>query len=196
MRGLRTWVVWSVVAAVLLVSPVLAFLLIIAAEMLIDLLMEAKATTVSAIAVGAIGWVLFRRISSQPDPAVQSRPEQEPDERLLQFRQSDAAAASTAREWISRAGGQRLVNRAERNMAQVSATWTSPHGHGSNLEAVVDHRGQCLAQPNDRVCSGLHLRMVAPSPVLVAPSSLRAGVKTSVTIPCEPSFPQLWDRAN
>jgi hypothetical protein len=63
MRGLRTWVVWSVVAAVLLVSPVLAFLLIIAAEMLIDLLMEAKATTVSAIAVGAIGWVLFRRIS-------------------------------------------------------------------------------------------------------------------------------------
>jgi len=83
MRGLRTWVVWSVVAAVLLVSPVLAFLLIIAAEILIDLLMEAGTTAVSAIAICAIGWVLFRRISSQPDPAVQSRPEQEPDEAAI-----------------------------------------------------------------------------------------------------------------
>ena len=83
MRRPRTWVVWSVVAAVLLVSPVFAFLLIIAAEMLIDLLMEAGTTPVSAIAIGGVGWVLFRRILSQPDLAVQSRPEQEPDEAAI-----------------------------------------------------------------------------------------------------------------
>jgi len=40
---------------------VLAFLLIIAAEMLIDLLMEAGTTAVSAIAIGGVGWALFRR---------------------------------------------------------------------------------------------------------------------------------------
>ena len=83
MRRPRTWVVWSAVAAVLLVSPVLAFLLIIAAEMLIDLLTEAGTTAVYAVAIGALGWVLFRRILSQPDPAVQSRPEQEPDEAAI-----------------------------------------------------------------------------------------------------------------
>ena len=61
MSSLRTWVVWSVVAAALLVSPMLAFLMIIAAEMLIDLLMEAGKTAVCAIGIGGVGWALFRR---------------------------------------------------------------------------------------------------------------------------------------
>jgi len=74
MPSLRTWVGWSVVAAVLLVSPVLAFLMIIAAEMLIDLLMEAGTTAVSAIAIGAIGWVLFRRFWQPPGEKPQSAP--------------------------------------------------------------------------------------------------------------------------
>ena len=74
MRRLRSWVVWLVVAAVLLVSPVLAFLMIISAEMLIDLLMEAGTTAVSAIAVGAVGWVLFRRFWQPSGEKPQSRP--------------------------------------------------------------------------------------------------------------------------
>jgi hypothetical protein len=41
MRNLRTWVAWSIAAGVLLVSPVLAFLMVIAAEVVIDGLMEA-----------------------------------------------------------------------------------------------------------------------------------------------------------
>jgi hypothetical protein len=61
MRNLRTWVAWSIIAAVLLASPVLAFLMIIASEMLIDLLMEVGTTSVCAIAIGGVGWVLFRR---------------------------------------------------------------------------------------------------------------------------------------
>jgi len=50
------------VAAVVLVSPVLVFLMFVAAEVLIDGLMEAGVTAVSAVAIGAVGCVLFRRI--------------------------------------------------------------------------------------------------------------------------------------
>ena len=74
MPSLRTWVGWSVVAAVLLVSPVLAFLMIIAAEMLIDLLMEAWTTAVCAIAVGGVGWALFRRFWQPSGEKPQSEP--------------------------------------------------------------------------------------------------------------------------
>jgi ABC-type dipeptide/oligopeptide/nickel transport system permease subunit len=62
MHSLRTWVAWSAVAGVLLVSPALLFLTVMAAEVLIDGLMEGGVTRVSAIAIGAIGWVQFRRI--------------------------------------------------------------------------------------------------------------------------------------
>jgi cbb3-type cytochrome oxidase subunit 3 len=59
-RSVRYFMV-SVIAALILLSPVLAFLTILTAEMLIDLLMEAGTTLVSAIAIGGAGWALFRR---------------------------------------------------------------------------------------------------------------------------------------
>jgi hypothetical protein len=62
MRNLRTWVAWSIAAGVLLVSPVLAFLMVMAAEIAVDGLMEAGVIGVSATAIGAVGCVLFRRI--------------------------------------------------------------------------------------------------------------------------------------
>jgi hypothetical protein len=62
MRSVRTWAVVSAIAALILLSPILALLAVIAAEVLIDGLMEAGVTGVSAIAIGAIGWVQFRRI--------------------------------------------------------------------------------------------------------------------------------------
>ena len=74
MCSLRTWVAWSVVAALLLVSPVLAFLMIIVTEMLIDLLLEAGTTAVCAIAIGGVGWVLFRRFWQPSSEKPQSRP--------------------------------------------------------------------------------------------------------------------------
>ena len=52
----------SVIAALILVSPIVAFLMLFAAEVLIDALMEAGVTGVSAIAICAVGWVQFRRI--------------------------------------------------------------------------------------------------------------------------------------
>jgi hypothetical protein len=62
MRNLRTWVAWSIGAGVFLVSPVLAFSMVLAAEMAVDGLMEAGVIEVCAVAIGAVGCVLFRRI--------------------------------------------------------------------------------------------------------------------------------------
>jgi len=60
-----TWAAWSVITAVLLLSPALAFLMVIAMEILIDFLMEIGVTTLLAVAIGAIGWFLFRKRSSR-----------------------------------------------------------------------------------------------------------------------------------
>ena len=55
MSNLRTWAKWSVVAAVLLLSPVLAFLMIIAVEALIDLVLEVGVPAMlDVMAIGAI----------------------------------------------------------------------------------------------------------------------------------------------
>ena len=62
MDCIRYWTVASVIAALSLLSPVVAFFMVIAAEVLIDTLVEAGVTGVSTIAIGAIGWVQFRRI--------------------------------------------------------------------------------------------------------------------------------------
>ena len=62
MRSVRNWAIGSAIAALILLSPVVAFLMVIAAEMLVDGLMEAGVTEVCAIAAVAIGWALFRRI--------------------------------------------------------------------------------------------------------------------------------------
>ena len=51
-----------VIAALILLSPVVAFLMVIAAEVLIDAMMEAGVIGVSAVAIGAVGWMQFRRI--------------------------------------------------------------------------------------------------------------------------------------
>jgi hypothetical protein len=51
MNCIRYWTVTSVIAALILLSPVVAFLMVIAVEVLIDGLMEAGVTGVSAIAM-------------------------------------------------------------------------------------------------------------------------------------------------
>ena len=63
MSNLRTWAKWSV-AAVLLLSPVLAFLMVIAVEALIDLVLEVGVPAMlNVMAVGAILWVLSSQAS-------------------------------------------------------------------------------------------------------------------------------------
>ena len=62
MNCIRYWTVAWVIAGLILLSPIVAFLMVIGAEVLIDGLMEAGVTAVSAIAIGAVGWVQFLRI--------------------------------------------------------------------------------------------------------------------------------------
>ena len=77
MGSVRNWAAGSAIVALILLSPIVAFLVVIAAEMLIDLLMEVGVPVVCVVAAAVIGWVLFRRMSSDPELAHQSEPETE-----------------------------------------------------------------------------------------------------------------------
>lgn len=72
-----TWAAWSVVFAVLLLTSTLPLLMVIAIEILIDLLMELGVPALLAVAVGAIGWFLFRKMSPRPDVAPLSADDEE-----------------------------------------------------------------------------------------------------------------------
>ena len=75
--------VGSAIAGLILLSPVVASLIVIAAEMVIDLVMEARATAVCVVVAGAIGCVLFRKRSSHPEPLAQSGWEEVSDEAAI-----------------------------------------------------------------------------------------------------------------
>jgi len=83
MNGVRNWAVGSAIAALVLLSSAVAFLMVIASEMVIDFLMEARATAVCVVVAGAIGWVLSRKRSSHPEPVPQSGWEQVSDEAAI-----------------------------------------------------------------------------------------------------------------
>jgi predicted DNA repair protein MutK len=70
----------SVITTLILLSPVVAFLIVIAAEMLIDLLMVGGTSVVCAVAAGGIGLVLSRKYWRRPQVALQSKPELVPGE--------------------------------------------------------------------------------------------------------------------
>ena len=64
--SLPPWAIWWI-AAVALLSPVLAFLMAIAVEILIGALMDAGMLEISALAaVGAIGWFQVRKLRPRP----------------------------------------------------------------------------------------------------------------------------------
>ena len=75
MGSVRNWAAGSAIVALILLSPIVAFLVVILAEMLIDLVMEVGVPVVCVVAAAVIGWVLFRRMSSDPELAHQSEPE-------------------------------------------------------------------------------------------------------------------------
>jgi hypothetical protein len=62
MISLPTWAIWSIAAAVVL-SPVLAFLMAIAVEIVIGALVDAGVLPVFAVlTAGAISWLLLRNL--------------------------------------------------------------------------------------------------------------------------------------
>jgi hypothetical protein len=82
MSSIRNWGVGSVIAALFLLSPIVAFLMLIVAEIQIDLLIEAGTAADCTIAAGAIGCVLWRKYGAQLE-APQSGAEGEPDEAAI-----------------------------------------------------------------------------------------------------------------
>jgi hypothetical protein len=60
---MRRYAVGSAFAAVILLSPVAAFLMVVAIELLIDLSMAAGARALAAVAVTCVGLLLSRKFS-------------------------------------------------------------------------------------------------------------------------------------
>ena len=86
MKCVRYWTVASMIAGLILLSPIVAFLMIISAEMLIDLLMGAGTTVFYTIAVGAVGRLLVRRFWRPSDSAAQAGPGVVSDETAIAAR--------------------------------------------------------------------------------------------------------------
>ena len=66
MRNLRYWASGVLVAALILLGPIIAFGVIVAAEMLTDVVTRASATVIWPVVAGAVGWVLLRKYAGQP----------------------------------------------------------------------------------------------------------------------------------
>jgi hypothetical protein len=83
MSSVRKWAVGSVIAALILFSPIVAFLMLMVLEIQLDLLMEAGMAADCTIAAGAIGWVLYRKFWPHSEEEPQWEREQEPDETAI-----------------------------------------------------------------------------------------------------------------
>jgi hypothetical protein len=69
------YTVGSAITALILLGPVVTFLMVIAAEVLIDLLMVGGTSAVCAVAAGGIGLLLSRKFWRRPDVVDQGEPE-------------------------------------------------------------------------------------------------------------------------
>jgi hypothetical protein len=76
----RNYAVGSAIAALILLGPVAALLMVAAAEMLIDLLIVGGTSAVCAVAAGSIGLVLSRKFWRRPEMMLQAEPELPPGE--------------------------------------------------------------------------------------------------------------------
>ena len=76
----RKYAVGSVITALLLLSPVVALLMVSAAEMLIDVLIAGGASAVCAVAAGGFGLVLVRKFWRRPAVMLQAELEPVPGE--------------------------------------------------------------------------------------------------------------------
>jgi hypothetical protein len=77
---IRNYAFGSVITALILLSPVVAFVMVIAAEMLIDFLMVGGTSAVCAVAAGGVGFALSRKFWRRPQVVHQSKPELVPGE--------------------------------------------------------------------------------------------------------------------
>ena len=66
MSNVRNWTSAAVVAGLVLLAPIIAFVAVVMAEMLGDLAARAGATAIWPAVGGAIAWVLLRKFGGQP----------------------------------------------------------------------------------------------------------------------------------
>ena len=66
MSNLRNWASGALVAALILLGPIIAFVVVVAAEMLTDLVTKVGATVIWPAVAGAMAWVLLRKFGGQP----------------------------------------------------------------------------------------------------------------------------------
>jgi hypothetical protein len=65
MGNVRNWASSIITAALILLAPVIGFAVVVAAEMMTDLVAKMGATAVWP-AAGVMGWVLLRKFGGQP----------------------------------------------------------------------------------------------------------------------------------
>jgi hypothetical protein len=66
MSNVRNWASSFIVAALVLLAPIIAFVMVVTAEMLTDLVAKVGGTAVWPVAAGVMGWVLLRKFGWQP----------------------------------------------------------------------------------------------------------------------------------
>jgi hypothetical protein len=77
---IRNYAVGSVITALILLGPVVTFLMVIAAQILIHLLTVGGTSAVCAVAAGSIGLVLSRKFWRRSEVVDQAEPELVPGE--------------------------------------------------------------------------------------------------------------------
>jgi hypothetical protein len=65
MRNVRNWASSFILAALILLAPIIAFAVVVTAEMLTDLVAKMGASAVWPVAAGALGWVPLRKYGWQ-----------------------------------------------------------------------------------------------------------------------------------
>lgn len=73
MSSFPTWAIWSIVVPLVLLSPVIAFLLAMSAEILVFALVDAGAMARVLLGVGLAGLVLLRRLRPASQRAASSQ---------------------------------------------------------------------------------------------------------------------------
>ena len=69
MSNVRNWASTAIVASLILLAPIVAFVVVITVEMLGDLMARAGATAVWPVVAAAMAWVLLRKFGGQPQPS-------------------------------------------------------------------------------------------------------------------------------
>jgi hypothetical protein len=67
MSNVRNWASAAVVAGLILLAPIIAFVVVVTAEMLGDVLARAGATAIWPVLTVGMAWVLLRKFGGQPD---------------------------------------------------------------------------------------------------------------------------------